>query len=138
MARRRREAIHFQIIPMIDVFMIITLFLTVMAFLPQITDALKAELPASNAAEKVPPSLVVQLLADGTVRVQNQTLAPAGLQDRLRIAVAEKPDLAVIVAADRTIAYERVVQLIDQIKASGCKRLALATAPGSATRNLTP
>ena len=138
MARRRRQAIQFQIIPMIDVFMIITLFLTVMAFLPQITDALKAELPASTAAEKVPPSLVVQLLVDGTVRVQNQTLAPAGLQEKLRAAVTDKPDLAVIVAADKAIAYEKVVQLIDQIKASGCKRLALATAPGNTVQPVTP
>jgi len=90
--RRRRRDIRFELIPMIDVFMIITLFLTVMAFLPQISDSLKAELPSSQT-------------------------------------VAAKPDTAVIIAADKHLAYEKVVGLIDQLKTAGIKRMALATAP---------
>lgn len=114
---------------MIDVFMIITLFLTVMAFLPQISDSLKAELPTSQTAEKTPPSLVVQLSGDGRIHFQNQVVEPTTLQEKLKAAIAEKPDTAVIIAADKNIPYEKVVNLIDQLKVSGVKRLALATAP---------
>lgn len=126
---RRRAATRFELIPMIDVFMIISLFLTIMAFLPQITDALKAELPTSATAEKTPPSLVVQLSADGVIHFQDQVVEPATLQAKLASELAAKPDTAVIVAADKAIAYEKVVNLIDQLKTSGVKRIALATAP---------
>lgn len=114
---------------MIDVFMIITLFLMVMAFLPQITDSLKAELPTSSTAESTPPSLVVQLSLDGLIHFQDQVVEPATLQAKLKEAIAQKPDTAIIIAADKSIAYEKVVNLIDQLKMSGIKRMALATAP---------
>ncbi|HEY9855481.1 MAG TPA: biopolymer transporter ExbD [Stenomitos sp.] len=132
MVRRSRRAgrnLRFELIPMIDVFMIITLFLTVMAFLPQISDSLKAELPTSQTAEKTPPSLVVQLSVDGRIHFQEQVVEPTVLQEKLKAAIAEKPDTAVIIAADKSIPYEKVVNLIDQLKISGVKRLALATAP---------
>ena len=127
--RRRRRDIRFELIPMIDVFMIITLFLTVMAFLPQISDSLKAELPSSQTAEKTPPSIVVQMSVDGLVHFQNEVVEPAVLQAKLKEAVAAKPDTAVIIAADKHLAYEKVVGLIDQLKTAGIKRMALATAP---------
>jgi biopolymer transport protein ExbD len=127
--RRRRKATTFEVVPMIDVFMIITLFLMVMAFLPQISDSLKAELPSSQTAEKSPPSMVVQLTKDGAIRFQDQVVEPAILQAKLQEAVKAKPDTAIIIAADKNIAYEKVVTLIDQLKTSGIKRLALATAP---------
>lgn len=112
---------------MIDVFMIISLFLAVMAFLPQISDSLKAELPRSTTAEKTPPSLVVQLALDGRIYFQNQVVEPTTLQTLLKAALADKPDTAVIVAADKKIPYEQVVQLIDQLKLGGVRRMALAT-----------
>lgn len=114
---------------MIDVFMIISLFLMVMAFLPQIRDSLKAELPTSSTAEKTPPSLVVQLSLDGSIYFQDQVVEPATLQAKLKEAIAAKPETAIIIAADKNITYEKVVNLIDQLKASGIKRMALATAP---------
>lgn len=126
--RRRREGIRFELIPMIDVFMIITLFLAVMAFLPQITDSLKAELPGSTTADQTPPSVVVQMSLDGQLHYQDQPIEAGVLQERLKVLVTEKPETAVIVAADKSLPYSKVVTLIDQLKESGVRRLALATA----------
>lgn len=127
--RRGRISVRFELIPMIDVFMIISLFLAVMAFLPQISDSLRAELPKSQTAEKTPPSLMVQLALDGSIHFQDQVVEPAILQAKLKEVLATKPDTAVIIAADKHIPYEQVINLIDQLKMSGVKRLALATAP---------
>ena len=126
---RRRHAVRFELIPMIDVFMILSLFLMVMAFLPQITDSLKAQLPTSSTAEKTPPSLVVQLSLDGQIHFQNQVVDPVTLENKLKAVVADKPDTAVIIAADKSLAYQKVIDLIDDLKTSGIKRMALATAP---------
>ncbi len=112
---------------MIDVFMIITLFLMVMAFLPQVSESLRADLPSSKTAEKTPPSVLVQLSKEGTLLFQGQTIAPEVLEARMKAMVAGKADLAVIVAADKAIPFEKVVGLIDRLKIAGVKRLALAT-----------
>ncbi|MBM3267452.1 MAG: biopolymer transporter ExbD [Candidatus Sericytochromatia bacterium] len=126
--RAHRRGARFELIPMIDVFMIITLFLMVMAFLPQISEALRADLTSSRTGEKTPPSVLVQLTKEGTIMFQGHAIAPEVLEGRMKGLVAGKADLAVIVAADKQIPFEKVVGLIDRLKVAGVKRLALATA----------
>ncbi|MBU6428223.1 MAG: biopolymer transporter ExbD [Cyanobacteria bacterium REEB65] len=116
---------------MIDVFMILALFLMVMAFLPQINESLKAELPSSKTADQSPPSVVVQLTSSGEIDYQGDTIGADVLQARIKTALAGRPDLAVIVAADKNLPYQRVVSLIDTLKTAGVTHLALATAPGA-------
>lgn len=117
---------------MIDVFMIVTLFLMVMAFLPQISEALKAELPSSQAAEKSPPATVVQVLEDGSLQLEGTPVGPEAFESRIRRLRQEKEDLAVVVAADRRLAFDKVVAVIDRLKASGVQRVGLATSRPSA------
>ncbi len=129
---RRKRPVRFELIPMIDVFMIISLFLMVMAFLPQITDSLKADLPTSKTAAKTPPATVVQMTRNGDIILSGQTVPPSLLEARLKALLASRPDLAVIIAADKRLPYEKVIGLIDDVKTAGIKHLALATArPGS-------
>lgn len=125
-AAHRRGA-RFELIPMIDVFMIITLFLMVMAFLPQISESLRADLPSSKTAEKTPPSVMVQITADGETLFQGKPIPPEVLEARMKALVTSKPDTAVIIAADKALPFEKVVGLIDRLKTAGVKRLALAT-----------
>lgn len=113
---------------MIDVFMIITLFLMVMAFLPQISESLRADLPSSKTAEKTPPSVLVQITRDGETLYQGQSIPPEVLESRMQALMASKPDTAVVIAADKALPFEKVVGLIDRLKTAGVKRLALATA----------
>lgn len=112
---------------MIDIFMILSLFLTVMAFLPQMSEAIKAELPTSKASEKTPPSVMVQLQADGSLRFQDAIVDPKVLDSRLQAMLKDRPDTAVIIAADKHLPYQQVITLIDSLKTDGVKRLALAT-----------
>ncbi|MEB3238329.1 MAG: biopolymer transporter ExbD [Candidatus Sericytochromatia bacterium] len=129
-SRRRRREPRFEVVPMIDVFMIVTLFLMVMAFLPQISEALKAELPSSRASEKSPPATVVQILEDGTLQLEGNAIAPEAFEARIRRLRQDKDDLAVVVAADKRLAFDKVVSVIDRLKASGVQRVGLATSRG--------
>jgi len=126
--RAHRRGTRFELIPMIDVFMIVTLFLMVMAFLPQISESLRADLPSSKTAEKTPPSVMVQMTKDGEILFQGQPLPPEVLEGKMKALAAAKPDTAVIIAADKALPFEKVVGLIDRLKSAGIKRLALATA----------
>lgn len=125
---RRHRNVRFEIIPMIDIFMILSLFLTVMAFLPQITDAIKAQLPTSKTAQKTPPSVMVQLQTDGALRFQGAILDPEVLDTKIKLLLHDRPDTAIIIAADKALPYQKVITLIDALKTDGVKRLALATA----------
>lgn len=126
---KRRQGVRFEIIPMIDIFMILSIFLSIMAFLPQINDSLKAELPASQASEKTPPSVIVQVTPDGRIQLGERTVDQAGLEQGVKSLLKNNPETAVILAADKHLAYEKVIGVIDTLKGIGVKRLALATVP---------
>ena len=62
---RRDRVPRFELIPMIDVMMILTIFLAVMAFLPQVRTSLEAQLPQASSATDTPPSVTIELTRNG-------------------------------------------------------------------------
>lgn len=123
---RRERTARFELIPMIDVMMILTIFLAVMAFLPQVRTSITAQLPESSAADSTPKSLMVELTREG-IKLEGQAQSPDGLVEAVQAAVAENPDTSFVIAADKSLSYEQVISLIDRIKGSGAKRIGLAT-----------
>ena len=49
------------------------------------------------------------------------------IRDSLQILHAENPDLPVLIAADKNIIYNEVIQVISDAKKMGIKRVGLAT-----------
>lgn len=127
MLASKRKPVRFEIIPMIDIFMILSIFLAVMAFLPQINDSLKAELPASKSGEKTPPSVVVVVAKDGSMQLGDKVVDMNGLDSGVKSLMSSNPETAIILAADKNLSYERVINVVDRLKGLGVKKLALAT-----------
>lgn len=125
--RSRRERVpRFELIPMIDVMMILTIFLAVMAFLPQVRTSISAQLPSAASAEDTPPSLTIELTRDG-LKLDDKDQTPDSLVTAVQAAVAKDANTSFVIAADKALPYEQVIQLIDRVKGSGAKRIALAT-----------
>ncbi|MEB3197223.1 MAG: biopolymer transporter ExbD [Candidatus Sericytochromatia bacterium] len=123
---RRTRSPRFELIPMIDVMMILTIFLAVMAFLPQVRTSITAQLPEASSAENTPPSLTIELTRDG-LRLEEKPQTPDGLVEEVKAAVEKNPETAFVIAADKSLPYEQVIALIDRVKGSGAKRIGLAT-----------
>jgi biopolymer transport protein ExbD len=111
---------------MIDVMMILTIFLAVMAFLPQVRTSITAQLPESSTAENTPKSLTIELTRDGLL-LEERPQSPDSLVVEVKAAVAKDPDTAFVIAADKSLPYEQVIQLLDRVRSSGAKRIGLAT-----------
>lgn len=126
---RRRRAVRFELIPMIDVMMILSLFLAVMAFMPQSPEALQADLPGAKTSEAMPPSLTVTLRRDGSLSLDGHAKSMSEIVDALSPLVKKTPEQSVILAADKQIAYDRVMAVLDALKGAGVRHLALATQP---------
>lgn len=123
---RRERVARFELIPMIDVMMILTIFLAVMAFLPQVRTSISAQLPQASSAEDTPPSLTIELTREG-LAMDDKPQTPDGLVAAVQAAVAKDPNTSFVIAADKSLPYEQVIGLIDRVKGSGGKRIALAT-----------
>jgi biopolymer transport protein ExbD len=110
---------------MIDVMMILTIFLSVMAFLPQVRTSIEAQLPQASSATETPPSATIELTREG-ISLDDKTLSPDELVKAVADAVAKNPDTSFVIAADKALPYEQVISLLDRVKGAGAKKIALA------------
>lgn len=122
---RRDRVPRFELIPMIDVMMILTIFLAVMAFLPQVRTSITANLPQASSATETPPSATIELTREG-IKLDDKVMNPDELTAAVQAAVAKNPDTSFVIAADKALPYEQVIGLLDRVKSSGAKKIALA------------
>lgn len=87
---------------------------------------IEVDLPKAASGESKPSTtLVLQIAADGGYAFNGQ---PTSLEDIGKLAKAEKArdaEVRAIIAADKNVPYEKVVDLIDTIKLNGVEKFAL-------------
>ena len=115
------------ITPMLDlayVLLIIFIILTTAT-----VQGIKVNLPKAS----VQPSLAqnktkaITITADGTIYLDTFPVTMAELENLLRQYKAAKPDLPVIIKADSTIQYQRVVDVLDLLGRLEITQLGLVT-----------
>ncbi|VUZ29030.1 Biopolymer transport protein ExbD [uncultured Comamonas sp.] len=127
--RRRRTVNEINMVPFIDVMLVLLIIFMVTA--PMLTPG-AINVPSAGKSTKPPTRHVayVLLAEDGSIRLKagknEQTL---GLQE-LGVATAnwqagESEESAVLIQADKTLAYEHVVAAMGELQRAGVKRIAL-------------
>lgn len=112
--------------PMVDIMLVLLIIFMVTAHFVS-ESALKVELPAAaNAAPARERSVLVTVDAAGAVSVGGKRVAPETLQSLLSSSYG--PGTRLSVAADRNVAYSRVVQVLDAAKGAGISRISLVAA----------
>ncbi len=126
--RKKKPAIHFEIIPMIDVMMILVIFLAIMAFLPGIHNAIPTTLPKGADVSEVDNLDILITRTSDILSVNNQEVAsPSELIARVQQEQDGDPNRRVVIAADEQLPYEEVVKLLSALQAAGIRNVALAT-----------
>lgn len=123
-----RERPRLEIVPMIDIMMFLLVFF-VMIVLKMIPDSgVKLQLPgASTASELKPTQIVVMIDPNGGLHVKNQSITRAGLETYLTGLYDTKKKIDVIIAGDKSIKYERLMQVMNAVRKSGITDVGLAT-----------
>ena len=119
----------YDVAPLAAVFFILVIFLLLAALMP--TPGLPLELPvASDLPGTDKPSVSVAISADGRFYFENQIVSEAQLQASLADAAKKSPEpLILIIHADKTVTYERLVQLTLLARDAGIQNTLLATLP---------
>ena len=134
MRRPRRAMSEINVVPYIDVMLVLLIIFMVAA--PLINPG-QIDLPSVgqklNAA--VAP-LEVRVRANGDLGLVDRSRSPDELRvsDRqlvqmLRDAQAAKPETPVVISADRKVAYEEVLRVLDALQRSGVTRTGLLARP---------
>ena len=139
-SRQRREEPEINLIPLIDVLLVILIFLMITTTYSRYTE-LKVNLPTA-AAEKAterPGQIVVSVTANGVYSVDKQVLDTrdvTSLADALH-AAADKAggrEPIVVVNADAQAAHQAVVNVMEAARVAGLSHLTFATQTGNASR----
>jgi biopolymer transport protein TolR len=129
-ARRRRSMNEINMVPFIDVMLVLLIIFMVSA--PLITTGV-VDLPTVGQAQQRPTSVievVVGLDEKLRLRVDQQDdplpLTLARLPERVRDKQAGNADTPVVISADRNVKYESVVRVMDVLQKAGVKRVGLS------------
>ncbi len=140
---RAREDLEINLIPFIDVLLVIVIFLMVTTTYSKFT-ALQITLPTADAEKALeqPFEINVGVDAQGRYAINNQAVAArdsAGLARELQ-AVAQaagqaegsgKPDPVVIINADAMAAHQTVINVLEAARAAGFAKVTFAAQSSS-------
>lgn len=136
MRKRRRPLSQINVIPYIDVMLVLLVSFVITA--PMLTTGVKVDLPdapakAMDTREQSPPeTLVVTITEAGQLTLQpgdNQPISKAALARRATAALTQTPELAVFVRADHALAYGEVVEVMVILQQAGADKVGLITDP---------
>ena len=135
---RAKDEPEINLIPFIDVLLVILIFLMLSTTYSKFTE-LQITLPTANA-EKLrdqPAEIVVAVSADGRYAVNRKPVEGRSvdiLTMELAAAAAGQKDPVVIVSADATAAHQAVINVLDAARRAGLPKLTFATQNGAGTR----
>ena len=115
------------ITPMLDlayVLMVIFIIMTTAS-----VQGIKVNLPKASDTPSLakPQTNAITITADGTMYLDTYPVSLSELESALRNAKAVNPNLPVVVKADSTIAYQKVVDVLDVIGRLEITQLGLVT-----------
>ena len=127
-ARRRRFMAEINVIPLVDVVLVLLVIFMVTA--PMLYRGMDINLPRS-ASNTIKPEerVVLTVERDRRVYVDKEAVPLAKLQQKMDALRHKNPEVAVFLRADQDVPYGTVVQVMDSIKKAGIVKLGMVTDP---------
>lgn len=129
--RQRPEEPEINLIPFIDVLLVILIFLMLSTTYSRFTE-LQVTLPTADA-EKLrerPQEIIVAVSADGRYAVNRKPVEGRSVEiltAELAAAANNQPETVVIISADAMAAHQSVVNVLDAARRAGLARLTFAS-----------
>ena len=129
--KRRPEEPEINLIPFIDVLLVILIFLMLSTTYSKFTE-LQVTLPAADAdkARDRPHEIIVSVSADGRFAINRKLVEGRSVEllaAELTLAAGGANDMTVIVSADATAAHQSVINVMEAARRAGLARLTFAT-----------
>ncbi len=129
-SRHRPEDPEINLIPFIDVLLVVLIFLMLTTTYSRFTE-LQINLPAADAEkmQQRPGEMIVAVAADGRYAVNRKPVDGRSVElltAELAAAAGGRADTVVIISADAMAAHQAVVNVLDAARRAGLSRLTFA------------
>ena len=125
MAHRRKPISEINVVPYIDVMLVLLIVFMVTA--PLLTVGVEVDLPKTKAgainADAAP--LVVSIKSDGSLYLQETAVEAEVLIPRLKAISNANPDVRIFVRGDKAVTYGEVLGVMGRIQSAGFEKVAL-------------
>lgn len=127
------------VVPLVDIILVVLIIFMVTAPLV-LKPVIDVNLPKSSSGDESPATpLNVAINKDGQIAVNGQPATAEVLASIASQKVAEKPDIAAILQADKAVTLETLTAVIDVIKSAGVKKVAFSIEKtGAVNRSKSP
>jgi len=121
------EQPEIQMTPLIDmVFILLIFFVVTTSFVSQ--TGLNIQRPQSTSSQILPhENITIELDSNGRITIENQRVGLLSLKSFVQKKLQSEPKLTVVLEADKTLSLDKVVSVMDEIRAAGVDKVALAT-----------
>jgi biopolymer transport protein ExbD len=115
------------ITPMLDLAYVLLVIFIIMT--TATVQGIKVNLPKASATPSLakPQTKSITITQDGTIYLDTYPVTMADLESRLQGFKAANPELPVVVKADGTVAYQRVIEILDLVGKLEITQLGLVT-----------
>ncbi|MDH3358896.1 MAG: biopolymer transporter ExbD [Desulfobacteraceae bacterium] len=118
--------VRIEMLPLIDIVFLLLVFFIYAMLSMAVHRGLPVLLPTSASA-KIDKELIVSVTvkSDGTLYVDKERVDLDGLASFLKTKTETDKDVGILLFADRSLSYQNLFQVLDQIKISGIHRISL-------------
>jgi biopolymer transport protein TolR len=134
-SRRRRSLSEINMVPFIDVMLVLLIIFMVSA--PLITTGV-VDLPSVGASKARPTNVIeVVVASDESLKIKDsqakdaQPVSLAQVANQVRQLQQGDAQVPVVISADRQVKYESVVKVMDTLQKNGVARIGLSVKQGS-------
>jgi len=116
---------HINVTPLVDVFLVL-LIIFMLTSSVVVQKEILVDLPrAASGQSETKSTLTFQVKESGEYLLDDQKVTLEEIGESVGRRIEENPELRAVIAADKDVKYQRVVDLIDTIKTNGLQKFAL-------------
>lgn len=127
---KRYGAVHeINVTPFVDVMLVLLIVFMISA--PLMTQGVQVSLPETSAApiQEQEDPIQVTVRRDGSFYLEQRRVEEADLLERLQAIQKVRPKASIILRADKTVSYGRVMQVMSALQTAGLTDVGLVTEP---------
>ena len=122
---RSRTIAAINVTPLVDVVLVLLVILMV-ASTYIVAQTLKVQLPRAHSTDGTADKPTkVEILKNGSLRWNEEPIAEPALAEKLKAAVANDPEMSLVVSADKEVMHGNVVHVLDLAKIAGVTKFAI-------------
>ena len=129
-SNRQPPAIAIQLAPMIDILLLLLSFFIISWQFSKSETELNVSVPTAQEGaepERVRGEIIINVLADGVIRVEGLAVDRQQLFDKLSTIAKQFKNQPVRIRGDGGVAYQRIVEVIDTCQKAGIWNISFAT-----------